>query len=685
MDNGLGQPLIAIRVKDGIFVGNVTAALDEDFVVMNKVTHIVNCCGTEVKDLYEDIGIEYLTFGWRDSAGTTTGGMNGSGSLMFDQADRNIEQVVRFVDQGVDSGNCVLIHSYFGANRSCALLAAYLIVKYGWKLDNTLAFISLAHSDMAIKPHFMRQLKQFARRHDVALDIFQKDADDSRLALDNDQWMLRNTFLNGLGTDTLSRNELYQEAVSNTVNVLEPNFKTSTKRRRRILFVDTKQGTSVGSQVSQPLATPRHQDPHQMMNEQQGVGTPSRNSILARRASPNNRRLESPSDVNPRGRLMLTPRRSVENGHTANGSGAQPGGTMSDPEEPEDIEPQQRPLAADSQTHQPFQRQQQPSGARGSLQPQQQQRPGQAGGQGSIRNPFALSYTGGGQVRKGSPLPLQRQARGTRQTQEDADRGANSSYGGGGAGSPYNRNPIAPSSTSQLRTSDGQPQPRTNSPIKRQVGRAESPRPNPTAGGTSRTDSFSSRMGTSGTSGGGQPRAGSPMGSRLVFQSHPSIPNANSTIVSNTQLRSTASVRPYTASPMVNSSSGNAGGGRADSPMGRRTTVGNPIQSSRGGTTTIENTLGRNSPRSNVSSGATGGNRLSSPQVQGNRAGSPQVRAGSPMSRSGGAGGPSGTAGTRPMSLADQYLSGGGGSQARPRETTASLLRRQQNLSAHRY
>jgi transcription initiation factor TFIID subunit TAF12 len=62
--------LMAVRIMDGLFVGNAMAAQDDDFLFSNKVTHIVNCAGLEAANIFIDNGVEYLTFPWRDVATT---------------------------------------------------------------------------------------------------------------------------------------------------------------------------------------------------------------------------------------------------------------------------------------------------------------------------------------------------------------------------------------------------------------------------------------------------------------------------------------------------------------------------------------------------------------------------------------------------------------------------------------
>jgi hypothetical protein len=37
---------------------------DLEFIVSNKVTHIINCGGKQVPNAFENFGVKYLTFTW---------------------------------------------------------------------------------------------------------------------------------------------------------------------------------------------------------------------------------------------------------------------------------------------------------------------------------------------------------------------------------------------------------------------------------------------------------------------------------------------------------------------------------------------------------------------------------------------------------------------------------------------
>jgi hypothetical protein len=63
----------AIKIKDGLFIGDEFAAQvkiqitqDLEFVVANKVTHVINCSGRQIPNHWEPIGVTYLTYYWMD-------------------------------------------------------------------------------------------------------------------------------------------------------------------------------------------------------------------------------------------------------------------------------------------------------------------------------------------------------------------------------------------------------------------------------------------------------------------------------------------------------------------------------------------------------------------------------------------------------------------------------------------
>lgn len=564
------QPLIAVRIKDGIFVGNVTAAHDEDFLFMNKVTHIVNCAGGEVADLFADSGIQYLTFPWRDAPGTVCT------TVMFDSADRNIEQAVRFIDKGLENGDCVLVHSFFGLSRSPALVAAYFMVKYGWKVTNALSFLTMAHQEMNIKPHFERQLRIFAKRHGVDYDVYDPEVEDAKFALDNDQWMLRNTLLNGLTAEVQQRNELFVDCTKK-IEIPELLYKNPAKRRRRLSFVDTRQGTGVNSSATTPVVTAKpvggHVDPYsgESLNFHGAAGAAAlkngklKEPIVARHGTPNTRALESPPDANAKGRQILSLKQQQQQQQQPVAPAVPP--SVSPPKQQvlqqyappqstvsravsaintQSVEAQRRISGSAAQPQQP--QQQQPQ--------QQQQSPGAM-----IRSPYAL--TSSHAPRNGSPLPLQRAGASTTMPQQRSSLPSATS-------SAVRSHLPPPSSVQEIQRRASSPvvQPRTSSPMARQMipsatsqvmaNRAASPRLQPALATASNLSSLSAVQASS------MRRQSSPV-SRTAGSFPSSQPSAVPAAVSSLSAAASSPRPLYTTASTLQQQ-------RATSPMSRQIT-----------------------------------------------------------------------------------------------------------------
>ncbi|CAE8633628.1 unnamed protein product, partial [Polarella glacialis] len=186
---GLGYEILgAVKVKDGLFIGDELSAQDLEFVVSNKVTRVINCSGRQVPNHWESIGVVYLTYYWVDA----------DSQVILDQRDVVSSEAFRFVEEALQQAESVLIHSVRGQSRSCCVLSAYMMRKYGWGLRKTMEFLSFRRPDMNLKPAFMQQLSGLERRlasqSKLPLSIDWADADFSRLECE--ELLLRNTYLN---------------------------------------------------------------------------------------------------------------------------------------------------------------------------------------------------------------------------------------------------------------------------------------------------------------------------------------------------------------------------------------------------------------------------------------------------------------------------------------------------------
>ena len=143
-----------VKLKDGLFFGDQAAAHDIEFVIANKVTRIINCAGRQVANHFESIGVEYLRFDWMDNDACT----------ILDSRDETVEMARSFINESLDKGESVLVHSQRGQSRCIALLGAYLMRQFRWTVNKALQYIQSRRADVAIKPAFHRQLLSFERR-----------------------------------------------------------------------------------------------------------------------------------------------------------------------------------------------------------------------------------------------------------------------------------------------------------------------------------------------------------------------------------------------------------------------------------------------------------------------------------------------------------------------------------------
>lgn len=103
---------------------------------------------SQIANCWERSGIKYLTYFWPE---------NGN-CVIFDEKNTVLDEIYSFVEEAVDVGESVLIHSTDGVSRACFCSAVYFMLKYRWCLTKTLAYLQTKRADLEPKPGFMRQL-----------------------------------------------------------------------------------------------------------------------------------------------------------------------------------------------------------------------------------------------------------------------------------------------------------------------------------------------------------------------------------------------------------------------------------------------------------------------------------------------------------------------------------------------
>lgn len=132
------------HITNGIFLGALSAAQDENNLKINNITNILSLVETNKKF---DV-VNYLEY-----------------NNINDDLNQNIFKYFHpcflFIDKALSNKENILIHCYAGISRSSTILIAYLM--YRFKLSFNDAYIKVKSERVFIKPNnsFVEQLKIF--------------------------------------------------------------------------------------------------------------------------------------------------------------------------------------------------------------------------------------------------------------------------------------------------------------------------------------------------------------------------------------------------------------------------------------------------------------------------------------------------------------------------------------------
>ena len=114
----------------------------------------MNCAGSQVRNMWESIGIAYLTYNWVDQ----------ENQILFDTQNRVTDQIFDFINAAAERSQSVLVHSVRGQSRSSCVLATFLMRKYNWSMIKTLEFLNSRRPDLEIRVTFIKQLGEYEHR-----------------------------------------------------------------------------------------------------------------------------------------------------------------------------------------------------------------------------------------------------------------------------------------------------------------------------------------------------------------------------------------------------------------------------------------------------------------------------------------------------------------------------------------
>lgn len=137
------------KIKDGLFMGDVDAAQDAEFLQLNGIVHIVNCVPRQVPNLFQQsLGLSYTACDLDEVLRRP----------LFDLKNREFMNVVQLIDKALEKTESVLVHSLNGVNRSPSLMIGYLMVKYCWGVDKAYDFMITKRGDIKLDESYAEQL-----------------------------------------------------------------------------------------------------------------------------------------------------------------------------------------------------------------------------------------------------------------------------------------------------------------------------------------------------------------------------------------------------------------------------------------------------------------------------------------------------------------------------------------------
>ena len=217
-----GTEIINIsKIKDSFFIGDKISGTNLDVLIQFKITHIINASGNQIMNLFESIGFKYFTLFWSESPTQN----------LFTPNDEIVDKILLFIRESYLRGEGLLIHSVKGKDRCCIVAIIYLMKKYYWSVNKSIDFLKSKKEDIEIEPYFIQQLIAYEERLSKITNIKTINWNDITFK-DNDEKLLRNTYINGLPVKQLNNYGI--DEINNNYNKEEDSSSLIKKKNIHI-------------------------------------------------------------------------------------------------------------------------------------------------------------------------------------------------------------------------------------------------------------------------------------------------------------------------------------------------------------------------------------------------------------------------------------------------------------------
>ncbi|EAR83115.2 dual specificity phosphatase domain protein (macronuclear) [Tetrahymena thermophila SB210] len=181
----------AVKIKDGLFLGDEFSVRDFEFLDVNKITRVINCSGKQIANR-NNKAIKFLTFNWVET----------DKQVLFDAEGNNLKSIREFINEGETNGEGILIHSVKGINRSVCALIAYFMAEYKWSLAKCLEYVTIRRPGLKIQQSFMAQLQSLEIKLKESLEGASSEDWNEKQYINDSEQLVKNTYLNSKTTVT---------------------------------------------------------------------------------------------------------------------------------------------------------------------------------------------------------------------------------------------------------------------------------------------------------------------------------------------------------------------------------------------------------------------------------------------------------------------------------------------------
>lgn len=148
------------QISEHIYLGDRYAAFNKDWLLTNKVTHIVNMAAVTCQCYFPGT-FKYLSINILDT--------------VSQDISQFFEACTKYINKAVSSGGRVLVHCEAGRSRSTTIVLQYMVTEYNLTLKAAYKRVKRARPIVMPNITFFSQLRKFERQvrgiESMALDV----------------------------------------------------------------------------------------------------------------------------------------------------------------------------------------------------------------------------------------------------------------------------------------------------------------------------------------------------------------------------------------------------------------------------------------------------------------------------------------------------------------------------------